>query len=188
MTCEVLFFEIVAVIFLGVTSLLYKEKHMGVINVFGILPSSKYRFILSKVILFTLMNYLFFIVLTFINIDIKDTLNIIIKGSPHVLILSLIMSLLSHISIFVFKDFRQFGFAYAFIIIFSTAPVFLAANTSIKWNWIEYYPIYIIYMKLKNSYFNIIDGGILYYAISLFTIGILFYIVHRLMISELSKE
>ncbi len=51
-TCELLFIEIVAVGFLGIASVLFKEKQMGVIRVHAILPLKKCLFILSKVIIF----------------------------------------------------------------------------------------------------------------------------------------
>lgn len=53
-TCEFLFFELTAVGFLGVASMLFKEKQMGVIRVHGILPVNKSAFILSKLCLLLL--------------------------------------------------------------------------------------------------------------------------------------
>ena len=38
-TCEFLFFELAAVGFLGLASMLFKEKQMGVIRVHGVLPN-----------------------------------------------------------------------------------------------------------------------------------------------------
>lgn len=186
MTCEVLFFELIAVIFLGVTSLLFKEKSMGTIKVFGTVPANEMMFILSKTLLFLLINILFTIALCLINVD--DAIKISLRGLPHVIIISIMMSMLSHICVFTFKDFRQFGFAYAFIVIFLTAPVFLAANTAITWNWIEYYPIYILYMNLKSAFFNMPNGNIVYYGISILILVGLAYIVKGLMKRELAKE
>lgn len=51
-TCELLFIEIVAVGFLGIASVLFKEKQMGVIRVHAIMPLPKSLFIFSKVFLF----------------------------------------------------------------------------------------------------------------------------------------
>ncbi len=51
-TCELLFIEIVAVGFLGIASVLFKEKQMGVIRVHAIMPLPKSLFIFSKIFLF----------------------------------------------------------------------------------------------------------------------------------------
>ena len=45
-TCELLFIEIVAVGFLGIASVLFKEKQMGVIRIHAVLPLKKSLFIL----------------------------------------------------------------------------------------------------------------------------------------------
>ena len=50
-TCELLFIEIVAVGFLGIASVLFKEKQMGVIRVHVIIPLNKNLFVFSKVFL-----------------------------------------------------------------------------------------------------------------------------------------
>lgn len=48
-SCELLFIEIVAVGFLGIASVLFKEKQMGVIRVHAVLPLKRSLFILSKI-------------------------------------------------------------------------------------------------------------------------------------------
>ena len=53
-TCELLFIEIVAVGFLGIASVLFKEKQMGVIRVHAIMPLPKSLFLCSKIVLFLL--------------------------------------------------------------------------------------------------------------------------------------
>lgn len=187
MSCEVLFFEIVAVVFLSVTSLLFKEKNMGTMKVYTVVPSNNFLFILSKLVLFLLLNLIFTILIIGINIGILEIPSIFIKSFLHIGILSIIMTLISHICVFIFRDFKQFGLAYAFIIIIMTAPVFLVANTAIHWNWIEYYPLYILYMAMKDGFFNIITKSFSYYSLSIGVIISLAYITNRIMKKELSR-
>lgn len=55
-TCELLFIEIVAVGFLGIASVLFKEKQMGVIRVHAIMPLHKSLFVCSKIMLFLITD------------------------------------------------------------------------------------------------------------------------------------
>ena len=55
-TCELLFFELSAVGFLGIAAVLFKEKGMGVIHVHAILPLRKDLFLLSKLAVFLLSD------------------------------------------------------------------------------------------------------------------------------------
>ena len=56
MSCELLFIEIIAVGFLGIAAVLFKEKQMGVIRVHAVLPFHKSLFIASKIMVFLLPN------------------------------------------------------------------------------------------------------------------------------------
>ena len=58
-TCELLFFELSAVGFLGIAAVLFKEKGMGVIRVHAILPLRKNLFLLSKLAVFLLSDLVF---------------------------------------------------------------------------------------------------------------------------------
>lgn len=69
-------------------------------------------------------------------------------------ILSLIMALVGLLCALLLKDFRQFMLAYLVIAIFAATPVFLSANTSVKFDWIGYHPFYHAYMGLKNAYYR----------------------------------
>lgn len=62
-TCELLFFELSAVGFLGIAAVLFKEKSMGVIRVHAILPLRKNLFLLSKLAVFLLSDLVFAVLL-----------------------------------------------------------------------------------------------------------------------------
>lgn len=162
MTYQVLFFEIVAVGFLGIASILSKEKQMGALQVLGVMPVKNWKFILSKLFTFLLTNLLFASTLVFINIgtaiDLPGSIKILSNTLPIVLILASIMVLIGFFVSLFYKDFKQFGLAYPFIIIILTSPIYLAANTAIDWKWIDYYPFYHLYMKLKEGFFAYCHG------------------------------
>ncbi len=153
-TCELLFFEIAAVGFLGIAAVLFKEKNMGVIRVHAILPLRKNLFILSKLAIFLLSDLVFAILLTALNVGMRDTASILPAVLFQTTLLSLIMALTGLICALLLKDFRQFTLAYLLIAVFVATPVFLSANTAIKPDWIRFHPFYHIYMGLKNAYFG----------------------------------
>ncbi len=153
-TCELLFFEIAAVGFLGIAAVLFKEKNMGVIRVHAILPLRKNLFILSKLAIFLLSDLVFAILLTALNIGMRDTASILSAVLFQTTLLSLIMALTGLICALLLKDFRQFTLAYLLIAVFVATPVFLSANTAIKPDWIRFHPFYHIYVGLKNAYFG----------------------------------
>ena len=153
-TCELLFFEIAAVGFLGIAAVLFKEKNMGVIRVHAILPLRKNLFILSKLAIFLLSDLVFAILLTALNVGMRDTASILSAVLFQTTLLSLIMALTGLICALLLKDFRQFTLAYLLIAIFVATPVFLSANTAIKPDWIRFHPFYHIYVGLKNAYFG----------------------------------
>lgn len=153
-TCELLFFEIAAVGFLGIAAVLFKEKNMGVIRVHAILPLRKNLFILSKLAIFLLSDLVFAILLTALNVGMRDTASILPAVLFQTTLLSLIMALTGLICALLLKDFRQFTLANLLIAVFVATPVFLSANTAIKPDWIRFHPFYHIYMGLKNAYFG----------------------------------
>lgn len=71
-TCELLFFELAAVGFLGIAAVLFKEKGMGVIRVHAILPLRKDLFLLSKLAVFLLSDLAFAVLLTLLNVGVAD--------------------------------------------------------------------------------------------------------------------
>lgn len=143
-----MFIEIVAVGFLGIASVLFKEKQMGAIRVHAIMPLPKSLFLCSKIVLFLLTDLIFAALMVLLNVGLNG-----VAVLPAVLIqtaiLSLIMALAGFGCTMILKDFKQFSLAYLVIALFAATPVFLAANTSVKMEWIDYHPFYHVYMGLK---------------------------------------
>ncbi len=188
MTCELLFIEIVAVGFLGIASVLFKEKGMGVIRVHAIMPLPKSLFVLSKNFLFLLTDLVFAALMILFNIGPEEMGNILLPVLAQTAILSLIMALTGFGCAMLLKDFKQFSLAYLVIALFATAPVFLSANTSIKMPWIDQYPFYHLYMGLKNAFFGMPVTGPVYYICTACTIILLYGIVTVAFRKEMGKE
>ena len=186
-TCELLFFELAAVGFLGIAAVLFKEKGMGVIRVHAILPLQKDLFLLSKLAVFLLSDLVFAVLLTLLNVGLTDGATVLPAVLLHTTILSLMMALVGLLCALLLKDFRQFTLAYLVIAIFAATPVFLSANTSVKFGWIHYHPFYHVYMGLKNAYFGTTVSPI-YYAGAAGTIVLLFLAVRLAFHWEIGKE
>ncbi len=187
-TCEFLFFELAAVGFLGLASMLFKEKHMGIIRVHGVLPVSKTAFILSKLILLLLSDLIFSALLTVINLGAAEGTSVL----PHVClqagILSLLMALVGFFCAIRLPDFKQFSLLYLVLAVFITTPVFLAGQTGITWEWIKYHPMYHLFMAMKNAYWGMSSANCGYYMICGLTIISLFLLVRQVLIREMEKE
>lgn len=188
MTCEVIFFEIVFVGFIGIASLVFKERQMGVLKVYNILPAKIHSFIFSKISLFLLSDLLFCSVLIGINLGVNAIFEIVPRIFLHIAFLSGIMALCGNICALIYKDFKQFGLSYAFIIILLTSPVYLAANTVITWKWIEYYLPYRMYMAIKEGFFGGIKLEAGYIIICILLFIILYYFEIRAMKRVSGKE
>ena len=186
-TCELLFFELAAVGFLGIAAVLFKEKGMGVIRVHAILPVRKDLFLLSKLAVFLLSDLAFAVLLTLLNVGLNDGAAVLPAVLLQTAILSLMMALVGLLCALLLKDFRQFTLAYLVIAIFAATPVFLSANTSIKLDWIGYHPFYHVYMGLKNAYFGT-DISPAYYAGAAGVIALLFLMVRLAFHREIGKE
>ena len=186
-TCELLFFELAAVGFLGIAAVLFKEKGMGVIRVHAILPVRKDLFLLSKLAVFLLSDLAFAVLLTLLNVGLADGAAVLPAVLLQTAILSLMMALVGLLCALLLKDFRQFTLAYLVIAIFAATPVFLSANTSIKFDWIGYHPFYHVYMGLKNAYFGT-DISPAYYAGAAGVIALLFLVVRLAFHREIGKE
>ena len=187
-TCELLFIEIVAVGFLGIASVLFKEKQMGVIRVHAVLPLKKSLFILSKIVIFLSADLIFAALMTVFNIGVADTIHILPAVLVQTAILSLVMALAGFGCTMVLNDFKQFSLAYLVIAVFAATPVFLAANTSIKMAWIGWHPFYQIYMGLKNAYFGTPVTDPVYYICSACGIAALFIMIQIAFRKEMGKE
>ena len=186
-TCELLFFELAAVGFLGIAAVLFKEKGMGVIRVHAILPVRKDLFLLSKLAVFLLSDLAFAVLLTLLNVGLNDGAAVLPAVLLQTAILSLMMALVGLLCALLLKDFRQFTLAYLVIAIFAATPVFLSANTSIKFDWIGYHPFYHVYMGLKNAYFGT-DISLAYYVGAVGIIVLLFLVVRLAFHREIGKE
>ncbi|MPW25599.1 ABC transporter permease [Alkalibaculum sp. M08DMB] len=187
-TSEFLFFELAAVGFLGLASLIFKEKQMGVIRVHGILPVNKSAFIISKLCLFLLSDLVFTCLLSIINLGLSAGWNVLPVVFIQAGILSIIMALAGLYCAIRVPDFKQFSLLYLVLAIFITTPVFLAAQTNINWNWINYHPMYHLFMGMKNSYFSTPSVGSSYYLVCALAIVLLFLLVHRALTHEMAKE
>lgn len=186
-TCELLFIEIVAVGFLGIASVLFKEKQMGVIRVHAIMPLPKSLFLCSKIVLFLLTDLIFAVLMVLLNVGFSGVVVL-----PAVLIqtaiLSLIMALAGFGCTMILKDFKQFSLAYLVIALFAATPVFLAANTSVKMEWIDYHPFYHVYMGLKNAFFGNPTTSPMYYVGAISAILLLFIFVEAAFRKEMGRE
>ena len=153
-TCELLFFELSAVGFLGIAAVLFKEKSMGVVRVHAILPLRRSLFLLSKLAVFLVSDLIFAVLLTLLNVGLRQGAAALPAVLLQTAVLSLAMALTGLLCALLLKDFRQFTLAYLVIAIFAATPVFLSANTSIKFDWIGWHPFYHVYMGLKNAFFG----------------------------------
>ncbi len=187
LTCELLFFELAAVGFLGIAAVLFKEKGMGVIRVHAILPLQRDLFLLSKLAVFLLSDLVFAVLLTLLNMGLADGVAVLPAVLLQTAVLSLIMALVGLLCALLLKDFRQFTLAYLVIAVFAATPVFLSANTSVKLDWIHYHPFYHVYMGLKNAYFGTVIPPA-YYAGAVGMIVLLFLAVRLAFHREIGKE
>ena len=160
---------------------------MGVIRVHAILPLQKNLFLLSKLVVFLLSDLAFAVLLTLLNVGLANGAVLLPAVLLQTAILSLMMALVGLLCALLLKDFRQFTLAYLIIAIFAATPVFLSANTSVKFDWIGYHPFYHVYMGLKNAYFGM-DISPIYYVGAVSVILLLFLVVQRAFHREMGKE
>lgn len=187
MTNEVLFFQISTIGFLGIASLLYKEKSMGVLQVSSVLPVRRGAFILSKSLTFLFSDLLFAAALIVINLGLVYFAPVFLRALPHIVILSVTMGLLGLFFSLLCRDFKQFAVPFTFIVLVMIIPVFLADNAVLDWKWLRYYPLYHLFMGLKKAFFGLWTSSPLYYAAAFFFIGILVCGVWYRIGTELSR-
>lgn len=187
-TCELLFFEICSVGFLGIAAVLFREKGMGVIRIHAVLPIHKRLFLVSKLAIFLFSDLVFAMLLTILNVGIGDGMSVLPEILFQAALLSLFMALIGVICSLMLKDFRQFTLVYLLISVFAATPVFLSANTAIKFDWISFHPFYHIYMGLKNAYFGTPMRAPAYYLGYLAAIAVLFLAAWRVFDMEMKKE
>lgn len=187
-TAEFLFFELAAVGFLGLASMLFKEKQMGVIRVHGVLPVSRPLFILSKLVLLLASDLVFAALLTLINLGAAQGMAVLPGVLVQAGILSVIMALVGFLCAVRLPDFKQFSLFYLVLAVFVTTPVFLAGQTGVDWDWIVYHPMYHLFMAMKGAYFSSPGPGAPYYAVCLGAAALLFFLARRALEHEMAKE
>lgn len=187
-TAEFLFFELSAVGFLGLASMLFKEKQMGVIRVHGILPVRRSMFIFSKLLLLLGADLLFAALLTILNLGFSYALEVLPAVLLQAGILSLIMALVGFLCAVRLPDFKQFSLFYLVLAIFVTTPVFLAGQTGAAREWIVYHPMYHLFAAMKSAYFSAPTAGIPYYLICSGAVMLLFLLACRTLNREMTKE
>ena len=187
-TAEFLFFELSAVGFLGLASMLFKEKQMGVIRVHGILPVRRSMFILSKLLLLLISDLMFTSLLTVINLGVPYAIDVLLEVLLQAGILSLIMALVGFFCAIRLPDFKQFSLFYLVLAVFVTTPVFLAGQTGIAWDWIVYHPMYHLFEAMKAAYFSASMAEAPYYWICFGAIILLFLLVYQTLNREMTKE
>lgn len=187
-TAEVLFFELAAVGFLGLASMLFKEKQMGVIRVHGILPVSTAAFILSKLCIFLMSDLVFVIFLTLVNLGAQEGTAVLPAVLVQSGILSLIMALVGFLCAVRLPDFKQFSLLYLVLAVFITTPEFLAGQTGAARSLIRYHPMYHMFMAVKNAYFLVPSASGIYYFSCAAAVVLLYCLVHRALVHEMVKE
>lgn len=187
-TAEFLFFELSAVGFLGLASMLFKEKQMGVIRVHGILPVSRAAFIVSKLALLLVSDLAFTAILTLANLGFPAGLSVLPGVFVQAGILSLLMALTGFFCAVRLAGFRQFSLFYLVLAIFITTPVFLAEQTGAAWQWIYYHPMFHMFHAMKSAYFGETAYHLPYYLICLGTLLLLFLLSCRTLSREMAKE
>ena len=137
--------------------------------------------------MFLLSDLVFAVLLTLLNVGLADGAAVLPAVLLQTAVLSLLMALVGLLCALLLKDFRQFTLAYLVIAIFAATPVFLSANTSVKFDWIGWHPFYHIYMGLKNAYFGTAISPV-YYAGAVAAIVLLFLMVQLAFHREMGKE
>lgn len=187
-TAEFLFFELTAIGFLGLASMLFKEKSMGVIRVHGIMPVSKAAFISSKLLILLASDLFFTTLLTWINVGFADSFSILPAVLLQAGILSLIMSPIGFFCAIWLPDFKQFSLVYLVLAIFITTPVFLVGQTGIVWRWIYFHPMYHLFSAMKSAYFGSVITSLPYYLICFSVIAMLIFAAYHILSREMKKE
>ncbi|MDO4281650.1 MAG: ABC transporter permease [Peptococcaceae bacterium] len=187
-TAEFLFFELTAVGFLGLASMLFKEKQMGVMRVHGILPIPRGLFIFSKLMLLLLSDLVFTILLTLINLGVPTALDVLPGVLLQASLLSMMMTLIGFLCAIWLQDFKGFSLFYLVLAVFVTTPVFLAGQTGISWDWMVYHPMHYVFTAMKAAFFSATPEGVPYYLCCLGTILLLALLSYRALNRELTRE
>ena len=187
-TAEFLFFELAAVGFLGLASMLFKEKQMGVIRVHAVLSVQKGAFILSKLTLILFADLLFAALLTLCNLGVTAGAEVLPAVLVQAGILSMIMAMAGFFFSITLPDFKQFSLLYLVLAVFITTPVFLAGQTGVEMAWIKFHPMYHLFAAMKNAYFQAPVKNGFYYAGCLMSIFLLFLLARYGLDREMKRE
>lgn len=185
--CEFLFFELTAVGFLGIASLLFKEKKMGVMKLYAVMPSGRMSFLLSKLLLCLGADLVFAAVFTCLNLG-EACGEVFLPVLLQAGILSGMMALIGFLCAVWLADFKQFSLFYLFLAVFICTPVFLAGQTEVEWAWMEYHPVYHLFLGMKNAYFQGAAGSPGYLAACALALTVLFLAVLRVWDRAIRKE
>lgn len=185
--CEFLFFELTAVGFLGIASLLFKEKKMGVMKLYAVMPSGRMSFLLSKLLLCLGADLVFAAVFTCLNLG-EACGEVLLPVLLQAGILSGMMALIGFLCAVWLADFKHFSLFYLFLAVFICTPVFLAGQTEVEWAWMEYHPIYHLFLGMKNAYFQGAAGSPGYLAACALVLAVLFLAVLRVWDRAIRKE
>ncbi len=188
MTSVVVFFEITAISFLSIAALFFKEKQMGIIKVYSILPVKKSMLVLSKIVVFLVLKICFVLLMGLLNLDIAYFQQIVLKVMTQILVLSPLMVLLGFMCSLQYRNFKQFVFAYTVIIVAFTSPVFLFVNTQLNWRGIRYFPTYHLYNNLRQVFFNRATPSAGYYLVCGATLIILYLINLKMINREMKRS
>ena len=151
-TAQLLYIELIAVGLLGIASVIFKEKQMGVLRVHGVLPIHSSMVILSKIVVFLISDILFAILMMALNAGGFETLNALTGIIINISILSMVMSMLAIFLTLILKDFKQFSLVFLVIVLAIAAPVM---GDIIPAGLLVWHPFYYLYNSLYDSILGI---------------------------------
>ena len=152
------------------------------------MPLSGHMLILSKLALFLLADIVFAVLLTLVNVGFTAGMVVLPAVMIQTAILSIIMALVGFCCAVHLPDFKQFSLLYLVLAVFITTPVFLAGQTSVKWAWVRFHPMYHLFMAIKNAYFETPAALWIYYPICMAAIVLLFLLASWVLRKDMAKE
>lgn len=184
-TTQLLYIELIAVGLLGITSVIFKEKQMGVLRVHGVMPIHSSMVILSKILIFLISDILFAILMMALNVGISETLNILPELVMNICVLSVVMSMIAIFLTLILKDFKQFSLAFLVIVLAIAVPVM---GDIIPAGLLAWHPFYYLYNNLYDSILGIAGSDFKFLFLSVAIIMIFFFIIVFVYDREAKKE
>lgn len=144
-------YEVVALGFLLIAVMIFQEKTEGSIHAYRVSSSGTTIYILSKVVIFTLMAVLYGVVVTIstvgFNIDYATLLSLIVLASIFMTLLGLLVSIFfNNISEFLFVPFR--------VILIMQLPTISYINPSFAPGFIKWIPMYAVLFGFREALFS----------------------------------